>query len=150
MAAPVSGQIANLKFKSVGGVVGSGEPILDVVPTEEQLLIDARIMLNDIDVVAVGMKVVVHLTAYSSRGLPRVDGIVRDVSADSVTDPATNQTYYVARVEIPKEELAASDRSIRLVRHAGRGADRGRGKEAVLEYMMEPFLAAFRRGFREG
>jgi HlyD family secretion protein/epimerase transport system membrane fusion protein len=149
VTAPVSGHIANLKFKSVGGVVGSGEPILDIVPTEEQLLIDAKVAPNDIDVVAIGMKADVHLTAYSSRGLPRVTGVVRDVSADSVTDSATNLTYYIARVEIPKAELAALDQSIKLV--AGMPAEVliVAEEKTVLEYVMEPFLAAFRRGLHE-
>jgi HlyD family secretion protein/epimerase transport system membrane fusion protein len=149
VTAPVSGHIANMKFKSVGGVVGSGEPILDIVPTEEQLLIDAKVAPNDIDVVAIGMKADVHLTAYSSRGLPRVTGVVRDVSADSVTDSATNLTYYIARVEIPKAELAALDQSIKLV--AGMPAEVliVAEEKTVLEYVMEPFLAAFRRGLHE-
>jgi HlyD family secretion protein/epimerase transport system membrane fusion protein len=149
VTAPVSGYVANLKFKSVGGVVGSGQPILDVVPTEEQLLIDARVPPNDIDVVAIGMNAVVHLTAYSNRGLPRVNGIVRDVSADSVTDSVTNQTYYIARVEIPKEELAALDKSIKLVPGMPAEVLIVAEEKTVLEYVMEPFLAAFRRGFRE-
>jgi HlyD family secretion protein/epimerase transport system membrane fusion protein len=78
-----------------------------------------------------------------------VTGVVRDVSADSVTDSATNLTYYIARVEIPKAELAALDQSIKLV--AGMPAEVliVAEEKTVLEYVMEPFLAAFRRGLHE-
>lgn len=149
VTAPVSGKIVNLRFKSPGGVIRGGEPILEIVPTEEQLLIDARVAPSDIDVVTAGLTAAVHLTAFSSRGMPRVDGIVRSVSADRVVDEATGQTYYLARVEVPKEELAALDQEIVLVPGMPAEVLIVTGERTALAYMLEPFFAAFRRGFKE-
>ena len=149
IVSPVNGKIANLRFKTSGGVIGAGQPILDIVPTDEQLLIDARIAPADIDVVTPDLSATVHLTAYSGRELPRVNGIVRTVSADRVTDEATGQSYYLARVEVPQQELAKLEKGI--VMKPGMPAEVliVTGERTVLTYLMEPLKAAFRRGFRE-
>jgi HlyD family secretion protein len=149
VTAPVSGKVVNLRFKSIGGVILRGEPILDIVPTEERLLIDARITPSDIDVVSVGLTATVHLTAFSSRGLPRVHGLVRSVSADRIVDEATGQAYYLARVEVPREELAALDKAIVLVPGMPAEVLIVTAERTAFDYMTEPFRAAFRRGFRE-
>src|SRR4029079_19680468 len=81
VTAPISGTVVNLRFKTVEGVIRPGEAILDIVPDEEKLLIDARISPSDIDVVSVGMSAQIRLTAYSSRSVPRIPGVVRSVSA---------------------------------------------------------------------
>lgn len=149
ITAPVTGKIANLKFKTSGGVIGPGQAILDIVPTNEQLLIDARVSPSDIDVVAAGLEATIHLTAYASRGMPRVTGTVKSVSADRVTDEATGQSFYLARVEVPQSELETLDQGISMT--PGMPADVliVTGKRTVLAYLMEPFMAAFRRGLRE-
>ncbi|WP_312862147.1 HlyD family type I secretion periplasmic adaptor subunit [Rhizobium sp. P32RR-XVIII] len=149
VTAPVSGKVVNLHFKSIGGVILRGEPILDIVPTEERLLIDARIAPGDIDVVTVGLTATVHLTAFSSRGLPRVQGVVRSVSADRIVDEKTGQAYYLARVEVPREELAALDKGMVLVPGMPAEVLIVTAEQTAFDYMVEPFRAAFRRGFRE-
>ena len=149
VTAPVSGKVVNLHFKSSGGVILRGEPILDIVPTEERLLIDARITPGDIDVVTVGLTATVHLTAFSSRGLPRVQGVVRSLSADRIVDEATGQAYYLARVEVPREELAALDKGMVLVPGMPAEVLIVTTEQTAFDYMIEPFRAAFRRGFRE-
>ena len=138
-----------MRFKSIGGVIRGGDPILEIVPTEEQLLIDARVSPSDIDVVTVGLAATVHLTAFSSRGLPRVEGFVRSLSADRVVDEATGQAYYLARVEVAREELAALDQHLILVPGMPAEVLIVTGERTTLAYMMEPFMAAFRRGLRE-
>lgn len=149
ISAPISGKVINLRFKTVGGVVGSGEPILEIVPTEEGLLIDARVAPADIDTLAVGLKSVVHLTAYSSRSLPRIEGVVKSVSADRLVDPNTSQPYFLARVEVSKEAVAALDSGITLVPGMPAEVLIVTGERTALAYLVEPFTATFRRGFRE-
>lgn len=149
ITAPVTGKVANLKFKTSGGVIGPGQAILDIVPTNEELLIDARVSPSDIDVVAAGLQATVHLTAYSSRGMPRVTGTVKSVSADRVTDEATGQTYYLARVEVPQSELETLEEGVVMMPGMPAEVLIVTGKRTVLAYLMEPFMAAFRRGLRE-
>ncbi|CAM5444238.1 Type I secretion system membrane fusion protein PrsE [Mycolicibacterium aubagnense] len=149
ITAPVTGKIANLKFKTSGGVIGPGQAILDIVPTNEELLIDARVSPSDIDVVAAGLQATVHLTAYSSRGMPRVTGTVKSVSADRVTDETTGQSYYLARVEVPRGELEALEEGVVMMPGMPAEVLIVTGRRTVLDYLMEPFMAAFRRGLRE-
>lgn len=149
VTAPVSGKVVNLRFKSVGGVVLAGEPILDIVPTEERLLIDARIAPGDIDVVTVGLTATVHLTAFSSRGLPRVKGVVRSLSADRIVDEATGQAYYLARVEVSHGELSSLDKGLVLVPGMPAEVLVVTAEQTAFDYLVEPFRAAFRRGLRE-
>ena len=113
------------------------------------LLIDARVNPTDIDVVHAGQAAQVHLTAYSSRGLPRIDGTVRTVSADRLQDPHTGQAYYLARVEVEREDLAKLKGEVELV--PGMPADVliVRRERTMVGYLLEPLLGAWRRGLRE-
>ncbi len=107
IAAPVSGTVVGLRFKTRGGVIQRGEPILDIVPANEDLLIDARVAPTDIDVVHPGLLAQVHLSAYSHRrSMPNIEGKVRSVSADSLRDEKTGMSYYLARVEVDREQLS--------------------------------------------
>ncbi|RYJ03052.1 MAG: HlyD family type I secretion periplasmic adaptor subunit, partial [Acetobacteraceae bacterium] len=115
VGAPISGTVVNLRFRTIEGVIRAGEAIVDIVPDEERLLIDARVTPIDIDVVQSGMPVEVRLTAYSSRGLPRIRGTVHTVSADRLMDDANNQPYYLARVEVDRSELAKLGPNVALV-----------------------------------
>ncbi|WP_243258217.1 HlyD family type I secretion periplasmic adaptor subunit [Rhizobium skierniewicense] len=147
--APVSGKVVNSRFKTTAGVIKPGEPIMDIVPTGERLLIDVHISPRDIDIVRPQLPAIIHLTAYSSRGLPRINGFVRDVSADSMVDQVTGQSFFLARVEVLKEDLSRiGDEYILL---AGMPAEVMivTGERTVVSYLLEPFLDAFRRGLRE-
>jgi HlyD family secretion protein/epimerase transport system membrane fusion protein len=149
VTAPVNGKVVNLRFKTEKGVVGRGEPILDIVPGDDPLLIDARVAPTDIDVVHVGLSALVHLSAYSNRAVGRIDGIVRSVSADRIVDQQTGMPYYLARIEVDRAQLKRISPDIELV--AGMPADVliTTGERTLMEYFLEPFLNAFRRSFRE-
>jgi HlyD family secretion protein/epimerase transport system membrane fusion protein len=147
--APITGTVINLRFKTVEGVIRPGEPILDIVPDEEKLLIDARVAPTDIDVVHGGLPAQVRLTAYSSHGLPRIDGIVRSVSADRLQDPASHQPYYLARVEVDREALEHLGPHIALVPGMPAEVLIVRRSRTMVHYLIEPFRDAFRRSFRE-
>lgn len=149
IVAPVSGKVVNSRFKTTAGVVKAGEAIMDIVPTGERLLIDVHISPRDIDIVRPQLPAIIHLTAYSSRGLPRISGFVRDVSADSMVDQATGQSFFLARVEVLKEDLSRIGDEYILV--AGMPAEVMivTGERTVVSYLLEPFLDAFRRGLRE-
>lgn len=149
VTAPVSGTVVDLRFKTEGGIVRQGEPILDIVPSEDALLIDARIAPTDIDVVHPGLSAQIHLSAFSSRGLPRIAGVVRSISADRLVDEQTHQPYYLARVEVNRDELQRIDPHIELV--AGMPAEVliVTGERTMFEYLFQPFIETFRRGLRE-
>lgn len=149
IAAPVSGIVVGLQFKTESGVVQPGVPILDIVPAEDKLMIDARVSPIDIDVIHIGLKAQVQLSAFSTRSTPRVDGIVRSVSADRLVDEATSQPYYLARVEVERDELSRIGPDIELV--PGMPADVliVTGERTMVSYLFQPFMDAIWKTFRE-
>jgi HlyD family secretion protein len=149
VAAPINGTVVNLRFKTIEGVIRPGEAILDIVPDEEKLLIDARVSPTDIDVVHAGLPAQVRLTAYSSRALPQIGGVVRTVSADRIVDQGTNQPYYLARVEVDREALERLGSAIELMPGMPAEVLIVRKERTMVGYLLEPFRDAFRRSFRE-
>jgi HlyD family secretion protein/epimerase transport system membrane fusion protein len=147
---PIAGKVVNLQFKTDGGVVQKGEPIMDIVPSDDLLLIDARISPNDIDVVHTGLPAQVHLLAYANRTAPRISGVVKSVSADRLVDEITHQSYYLARVEVDREEIRRNDPTIELVPGMPAEVLIVTGEQTLVEYLIKPFTDALRRSLREG
>jgi HlyD family secretion protein/epimerase transport system membrane fusion protein len=149
IAAPIAGAILNMRFKTEGGVLKPAEPILDIVPAEDMLLFDARISPTDIDVVHAGLPAKVNLSAYSSRKVPRVNGVIRYVSADRLVDETTRQPYYLARVQVDREEIRRAHPDIELVPGMPAEVLIVTGERTMVEYLFQPFLEALWRSFRE-
>ena len=149
ITAPVSGTVVNLHFKTRGGVIQPGTPILDIVPADDDLLIDARVAPIDIDVVHPGMIAQVHLLAYAQRRLPQIEGKVRSVSADSLRDEQTGAPYYLARVQVDRQKLLSLGREVQLVPGMPAEVLIVTGERTLLGYLLEPFRDLFRRSLRE-
>jgi HlyD family secretion protein len=149
ITAPIAGVVLNLRFKTNGGVLKPAEPILDIVPGEDMLLIDAKISPTDIDVVRVGLPAKVQLSAYSSRSAPRLNGIVKTVSADRLVDEGTRQPYYLARVHVDREEIRQSHANVELIPGMPAEVLIVTGERTMAEYLFQPFLDALWRSFRE-
>ena len=147
--APVPGIVVNLRIFTEGGVIGPGNPILDIVPEDEELIIEARVSPTDIDVVGAGLPAEIYLTAFTQRHLPRLIGTVRTVSADSLTDQNTGETYYRAVVEVPADELDALDEDIVLTPGMPVEVMIATGAHTVLTYLMAPVERSLNRTFRE-
>ena len=147
--APVGGTVMELRFTNPGGVVQPGEPLLDIVPSDADLLIDARVQPTDIDNVRAGLATQIMLSAYSMRNLPRIDGRVRDVSADRLVDPQTGEAYFKALIEVDPVALEVAAPGIRLV--AGMPAEVMiiTGERTMLGYLFKPLLDSINKSFRE-
>ena len=100
--APIAGTVVELRFRTPGGVIRPGEPVLDIVPDDEELLVDARLSPLDIDVVAAGLPAQIMLPAFKQRHLPRIEGRVRQISADAIVDPHSGERYFEARIEVDR------------------------------------------------
>jgi HlyD family type I secretion membrane fusion protein len=149
ITAPVTGIVLDLRFKTPGGVVKPGESVIDIVPTEDVLVIDARISPKDIDQVHGGLKAQVMFPSYAQRTLPRLDGRVTQVSADTLTDERTGERYYTARVEVDRRRIHELAPNIEL--QPGMPADVfiATGERTVLEYLLGPFFNVLNKSFRE-
>ena len=149
VVAPVSGLIMQKRFYTTGGVVGPGQPILDIVPQDAKLLIDAQVRPVDIDAVAPGQPARIHFLAFTQRNLPEIKGTVLSISADSMLDEVSGSSYYLARVEVVPGELEKLGEGIKI--SAGMPAEVliMSGERTLLQYMIQPLLDSLRRSFRE-
>lgn len=151
VTAPMAGRVMNIQITTEqGGIIAPGGAILDIVPDETPLIIDARIRPVDIDGLRPGLRARILLTAYSQRNLPQVFGTLRTVSADRLVDARTGEPYFLARIEVDPAEIAALPAPVELI--PGMSADVMilTGERTFAEALFQPFAASLRSAFREG
>ncbi|WP_426576501.1 HlyD family type I secretion periplasmic adaptor subunit [Xenorhabdus stockiae] len=105
ITAPVDGSVVGLAVFTQGGVVASGEKLMEILPTQSALEIEARLMVNLIDKIAVGQDVDLMFTAFNQSLTPKVTGNVTVVSADRLVDNITREPYYQMRVRVTPEGM---------------------------------------------
>jgi HlyD family secretion protein len=149
ISAPLDGTVVGLRFRTAGGVVRPGEPVLEIVPQNEELLIDARVSPMDIDVVRAGLPARVVLPAFQQRNLPQIEGRVRQVSADAIADPQTGQRFFEVRVQIDRGQLAALGPALELTPGMPAEVYITTGERTALDYLLGPFFDSLRRAWRE-
>jgi membrane fusion protein, epimerase transport system len=152
LRAPEGGMVLGLAVHTLGAVVRPGERILDIVPQNEKLVVEAQLSPQDIDQVRVGQVAEVRFTAFKQRDLPRIDGKLISVSADRLVDDNQGQKmpYYLARVEISAEGLQALNRA-QLVLLPGMPAEVlvNTGSRTMLQYLLAPLSHTLARSFRQ-
>jgi HlyD family type I secretion membrane fusion protein len=148
ITAPLAGTVVNLHFVTPGGVISPGTPILDIVPAEDRLLIEAQVNPLDIDVVRPGLLTEVRLTAYKQRLTPVLDGRLVQVSADRFVDERTGVAYYKALVEVPASELARAG-DVALYPGMPTEVMIKTGERTFLDYLLQPIRDSFARAFTE-
>ena len=146
--APVAGRIVSIFHESPGGVVKPGETLMELLPGADMLLVEAHVRPDDIDSVRQDQTVRVRLTAYSQRRTSALKGRVQDVSADRIVDPQGDKAYYLARVVVDPQELAAQPQ---LELYPGMPATVfiETGEETLLDYLLAPLFSGLERGLRE-
>jgi HlyD family type I secretion membrane fusion protein len=148
ITAPASGEVVDLRVNSVGAVIAPREPILDIVPEDPDLLVEARVRPEDVSYVKIGSPADVRLTAFRQRITPTVEGKVVYVSADRLVDKNTNAPYYAVHVRVSPEALhKAGDLKLQagmpaevFIQTAARNA---------LQYLLDPILGFLQRSMRE-
>ncbi|MBX3501688.1 MAG: HlyD family type I secretion periplasmic adaptor subunit [Alphaproteobacteria bacterium] len=145
---PYAGRVVALNVFSVGGVIGRGEKILDIVPTEDALVIEAQVAVEDIAEVRPNMRAEVHLTAYKQRITPMVNADVVQVSADRLVDQKSGQPYYVALLRIDQQQLADLPQ-IQLYPGMPAQVNIPTVERTALDYIVGPLVQAFSHSFRQ-
>jgi HlyD family type I secretion membrane fusion protein len=146
--APYAGRVVALNVFSVGGVIQRGDKILDIVPDQDALTIEAQVAVEDISDVHPNMRAEVHLTAYKQRIVPIIHGDVIQVSADRLTDPKTNNPYYVAFVKIDQAELAEMP-NIQLYPGMPATVMIPTIQRTALDFLVGPLVMSFNHSFRQ-
>jgi len=147
--APGSGTIQNLKVHTIGSVVSPGNVLMELVPLDEQLIVNARVSPIDIENVGPGLETEVRFTAFNGRLNPIMLGEVETVSQDVITPDRPNEApYFLARVRVNEEEVP-DDMRARMT--AGMPADIiiKLGERTVLNYLTAPLANAIRKSMTE-
>jgi HlyD family type I secretion membrane fusion protein len=138
----------NLRVTTESGVISSGQAILDIVPSEPDLVIDSRIRPSDIDMVHPDMKARVVLSAYSTRHFAQIHGLLTSVSADRFTDERTGEPYFLAKVKVDATELGKLH-DVRLSPGMPAEVMILTGEQTLLDYVLAPVYDSLNRGLKE-
>lgn len=146
--APIAGTIHNLAFATIGGVVNASEEILRIIPSEDQLIIDARLNPSDVDQVSVGQQVSVRFPGLNQRTTPELPGAVDFVSADLTLDETRKISFYEVRIRLDADAPRQIG-GVKLVPGMPADAFIQMQSRTVLSYLLQPLTDQFSRAFRE-
>jgi len=150
ITAPIDGTVVGMTLHTVGGVVPAGQPILEIVPEDSELIVVAQIQTIDVDQVKVGLLADIRFSAFNLQQAHVIEGKVIHVSADSFMDEATGVPYYKVKVAVTpegKERLKEYD----FVLQSGMPAEVmiKIGERTALSYLVKPFKDMLNRSFNE-
>ncbi|MCA3737689.1 MAG: HlyD family type I secretion periplasmic adaptor subunit [Phenylobacterium sp.] len=147
--APVDGYVLNLTQSTVGGVVGQGELLMAVVPSDAPLAVTARIKPDEIEGISAGMKARVTITAFSTRRVSPFDAVVTNVSADELTDEKSGQSYYRADLKIDPKELTKLPRGETVTPGMPAQVMITTGRRTVMGYIIGPLTDTVNASLRD-
>jgi HlyD family secretion protein len=147
--APQSGIVHESIVHTVGGVVGSGQTLMMIVPQSDDLMVGIHIDPMDIDQIKSDQRVRLRFSSLDQRKTPEAWGKIEQISPDLVVEPQTGRRYYTANVRIEAEEKAKLPKSIKLLPGMPVEAFVTTGDRTVLDYLIHPILAELQLAFRE-
>ena len=147
--APSAGYVHLLAVHTVGGVVAAGEDLMQIVPHEDVLVVEARVAPNDIDQLGRAQEAVVRFPGLDQRTTPELSARILTVSADLIEDPTDGTRYYQARLALADEEIAKLG-DTRLVPGMPVEAFVQTGERTILSFLLKPLSDHLAHAFREG
>ncbi len=146
--APYAGRVVGLSVFAVGAVIGRGEKVMDIVPDNEALIVEARIAVEDVADVTPESPAEVRLTAYKAQTTPTLQASVVSVSADRLTDGRTGAPYYAANIRINEGQLDALT-NVKLYPGMPATVMVATSSRSALQYLTGPLFASLNLAFRE-
>ncbi|SJZ85192.1 HlyD family type I secretion periplasmic adaptor subunit [Consotaella salsifontis] len=146
--APSDGIVISMKVNTEGSVVSPGQGLLELLPTNDDLLVEAHVPPKDIDLVSVGQPARLRFSALNTRTTPTAQAVVTYVSADRLVDEKSGQPFYTARLKIA-DALPAGLDADRIYPGMPVEAYIATGERTFLEYLVKPIADSFSRAFRE-
>jgi HlyD family type I secretion membrane fusion protein len=145
--APIAGTVVNLKVFTVGGVISSGQPLMDILPAEDDLVIEALADVRDADDLREGQPVEVRFSGLPARDVAPLGGTLDYVSADRVEDPRSGLPHFVIRVRIARDELG----KLPVPAKAGVPVEVyvQLGERSPMDYLLSPLTHSLRQALRE-
>ena len=145
---PYTGRVVALNVFSVGGVINRGDRILDVVPEQDSLVVEAQVSVDDISLIHTQMIAEIHLTAYKQRITPVVLGEVIQVSADRLIEQRSGVPYYTALVRVDENELAQLP-NVKLYPGMSAIVMIPTVQRTAFDYLVGPLTMSFKQAFRQ-
>lgn len=147
--APVSGTVVGLKVHTLGGIIRSGDPLLDIVPTNVGFIVEAKVPDHDIDHLYMGQPAEIRFSAFNQRLSNVINGEVIHVSANSFEDEATRARYYKVRLRVTTEGQENMTETMKLL--AGMPAEvmLRTGERSFSSYLAKPITDMLARAMRE-
>ncbi len=146
--APQDGIVKGLAFNTIGGVIKPGDTLMQIIPKNDRLIVQAKVMPDDIDVIRPGLKAYVRLTAYKSREHNALIGHVISVSGDTFIDERAGSTYYKVNITIDQKHLENAGK-VRPYPGMLAQVEIITGSRTVLRYLIDPVEESFHRSFKE-
>ena len=145
---PIDGVVKNMRYHTIGGVVKPGEPIMEIVPISDRLVIEAQLNPVDRGYVQEGQRAVVKISTYDFVRYGSLDGVVARIGASTNTDPA-GQPYYQVVVRTNKTYLGDQQGLLPITPGMQATVDIHTGTRSVLNYFIKPVLKLRNEAFRE-
>jgi membrane fusion protein, adhesin transport system len=146
--APVNGTVNRVLVSTVGGVIQPGMDLIEIVPTDGTLLIEAKIRPADIAFLRPDQKAMIKITAYDFTIYRGLEARLEHISADSITDDKGN-SYYLVQLRTEKNYLGTADNPLPIIPGMVATADILTGKKTILSYLLKPVLRAKYTALRE-
>ncbi|MDG2141187.1 MAG: HlyD family type I secretion periplasmic adaptor subunit [Gammaproteobacteria bacterium] len=148
VSATESGTVNGLQVHTIGGVITPGMQLVNIVPEEDDLIVEANISATDIDRVAVGQAATIRFSTFSTGSVPNIFGTVINISADSFQDELLGTYYYLARIEVAPDSLNELG-ELALVPGMPAEVFIATGARTLLQYLLKPLSNSLARGLRE-
>jgi adhesin transport system membrane fusion protein len=145
---PVKGIVKQLQINTVGGVIQPGQSLVEIVPLEDSLLIEAKIRPEDIGFIKPELVAIVKLSAYDFAIYGGLTATVDNISADTIIDEEGN-SFYLVKVRTNKNFLGTEETHLPIIPGMQATVDVITGKKSLLDYLFKPILKAKQNALRE-
>jgi adhesin transport system membrane fusion protein len=142
VTSPVRGVIKQMKVNTIGGVVQPGSDMVEIVPLDDTLLVEAKIRPQDIAFLHPGQEAIVKFTAYDYTIYGGLKAQLEQIGADTITDEDKKTTYYVIKVRTERSHLGTDEKPLLIIPGMVASVDIITGKKSVLSYLLKPIIRA--------
>tara|TARA_B110000003_G_scaffold101844_1_gene104113 strand:- start:549 stop:1505 length:957 start_codon:yes stop_codon:yes gene_type:complete len=148
VTAPKDGIINRVLISTTGGVIQPGNPILEIIPVDDDLILEVEVAPTDIAYVIKDQKAVVQLSAFDFAVYGSLEGVVLNVSADTITKD-DGSTWYICLVSIPSDGITSMSRKLEILPGMQATVNIVSGSKTILQYLLQPFTNIKNKAFRE-
>jgi len=149
LRSPVKGIVKDIKVKTVGGVIQPGQNVIEIVPFEDALVLEANVTPRDIAFIHPGQHATIKITAYDFAIYGGLEGKLQEISADSTYDEQQKQWFYRVTLKADKNHLEKAGTVYPIIPGMAAEVDITTGKRTVLAYLMKPIIRGLNNSFTE-